>query len=105
MSLQLLCSGMAGKATSLPLYFCAVVGAGLVYDYFVDMKATPIDLRSWSDIVPSFTYEKTKPFFQMLVPTIDTVRFSSLLDICVSVERSVLFTGVSLDHIIPKATS
>jgi hypothetical protein len=32
---------------------------------------------------------------QMLVPTVDTVRFSFLLEACLDVQRSVLFTGVT----------
>jgi hypothetical protein len=32
---------------------------------------------------------------QMLVPTVDTVRFSYLLEACLDVQRSVLFTGVT----------
>lgn len=32
---------------------------------------------------------------QMLVPTIDTVRFSFLLEACLDVQRSVLLTGVT----------
>lgn len=31
----------------------------------------------------------------MLVPTVDTVRFSYLLEACLDVQRSVLFTGVT----------
>jgi dynein heavy chain len=31
----------------------------------------------------------------MLVPTVDTVRFSHLLELCLDVDRSVLFTGVT----------
>jgi hypothetical protein len=32
---------------------------------------------------------------QMLVPTVDTVRYSYLLEACLDVQRSVLFTGVT----------
>lgn len=32
---------------------------------------------------------------QMLVPTVDTVRFSALLELCLDVRRSVLLTGVT----------
>jgi hypothetical protein len=30
---------------------------------------------------------------QMLVPTVDTVRFAALMDACLAVGRSVLLTG------------
>ena len=35
------------------------------------------------------------PFFQILVPTIDTVRYSYLLKLLLSVDRSVNFNGVT----------
>jgi dynein heavy chain len=34
-------------------------------------------------------------WLQMLVPTVDTLRFSSMLELCLDVNRSVLFTGES----------
>ena len=50
-------------------------------------------LDSWEKIVPSFKYDKEVPFFEMLVPTIDTVRFGYLLEKLLSVRYSVLYTG------------
>lgn len=35
------------------------------------------------------------PYFDLLVPTVDTVRFGFLLEKLVSIERSVLFTGMT----------
>ena len=50
-------------------------GGGLVFDYMVDgSKAFPPEFRNWTEVVPGFTYNKALPYFQMLVPTIDTVR-------------------------------
>lgn len=37
-------------------------------------QSFPPEFRNWTEVVPSFAYNKTLPFFQMLVPTIDTVR-------------------------------
>jgi len=34
----------------------------------------PPEFRNWTEVVPSFMYNKALPYFQMLVPTIDTVR-------------------------------
>lgn len=47
----------------------------------------------WEKIVPKFVYDKTKPYFEMLVPTIDSVRYGYLMEKLVNVKRSVLFTG------------
>jgi len=72
-----------------------VPGSGTVFDYWVDMqsKGFPGFLRQWWEVIPPFEYKKDVPYFQMLVPTMDTVRFSYLLEACLDVNRSVLMTG------------
>lgn len=50
-------------------------------------------LLPWKKIIPSFKYNREQPFFEMLVPTTDTVRFGYLMEKLLSVRRSVLFTG------------
>lgn len=50
-------------------------------------------LESWDRIIPSFKYNTDQPFFEMLVPTTDTVRYGYLMEKLLSVQRSVLFTG------------
>jgi len=52
-------------------------------------------MEQWEKIVPNFKYNKSTPFFEILVPTVDTVRFGYLLDKLLSVGQSVLFTGNS----------
>ncbi|ESN90843.1 hypothetical protein HELRODRAFT_194633 [Helobdella robusta] len=50
-------------------------------------------MELWDKVVPLFKYSKEVPFFEILVPTVDTVRFSYLLDKLVSANQCVLFTG------------
>jgi hypothetical protein len=51
-------------------FVVSFAGGGLVYDYFVDCSRTfPPEFRAWTEIVPSFTYRKDIPYFQMLVRT------------------------------------
>ena len=50
-------------------------------------------MDSWERIVPTFKYNKEIPFFEMLVPTVDTVRFGYLLEKLLQVKQSVLYTG------------
>ncbi|XP_071360020.1 dynein axonemal heavy chain 6 [Trachinotus anak] len=50
-------------------------------------------LEPWETIIPSFKYSKEQPFFEMLVPTTDTIRYGYLMEKLLSVQRSVLFTG------------
>ena len=45
---------------------CTYPGVGLVFDYMVDFsRSFPPDLRGWGEMVPSFTYNKQLPFFQV----------------------------------------
>ncbi|GBF88264.1 dynein heavy chain axonemal protein, partial [Raphidocelis subcapitata] len=98
----------------------AFPGGGSVYDYQVVFARPPpgaaaaaaspgdpppagVELRGWSDSVPAFSYRRDLPFFQargaagacaaMLVPTVDTVRYAALLDLCIGVNRPLLLTG------------
>ncbi|XP_049961962.1 dynein axonemal heavy chain 6-like [Schistocerca serialis cubense] len=47
----------------------------------------------WSSIVPAFQFDREMPFFEMLVPTTDTVRFGYVTERLLSVKRHVLLTG------------
>ena len=50
-------------------------------------------LESWERIVPQFRYNMAEPFFNILVPTTDTMRFGFLLEKFLHVKQPVLFTG------------
>lgn len=52
-------------------------------------------MELWERIMPHFRYDQDVPFFEMLVPTVDTVRFGYLMEKLISVNRSVLFTGTT----------
>jgi dynein heavy chain len=41
----------------------------------------------WEDTVPLFEYDPKAPFFSILVPTVDTVRYTSILDILVQIGK------------------
>ena len=64
---------------------------GDLWSYYFDFELRRMD--TWEKIVPSFRYDKETPFFDMLVPTVDTVRFGYILEKLLSVRRSVLYTG------------
>eukprot|EP00899_Mesostigma_viride_P007437 jgi/Mesvir1/16695/Mv15092-RA.1 len=66
---------------------------GLLYDFFVNIKDDKFE--RWEEVVPPFHYKKDMEFFQMLVPTVDTVRYSYLLEQALVVNRSVLLNGVT----------
>ena len=47
----------------------------------------------WSRMVSSFRYDPEQPFFDMLVSTVDTVRFTEIMSKFIHVDYPVLFTG------------
>ena len=71
----------------------AFPGGGDVHDYYVDLPNK--DFKPWKDVVPDFEYDVKTPFFSMLVPTVDTVRYSFVFERSVDVMKPVLFTGHS----------
>ena len=64
---------------------------GDLFSYEIDVHRRRMEL--WEKSVPGFQYEKKKPFFDLLVPNIDSCRFGYLLEKLVSINKSVLFTG------------
>ena len=64
-----------------------------LYELFVDVPNG--QMEPWKTIVPEFKYDPAASFFSMLVPTQDTVRFSFVMDACLDIGKSVLFTGPS----------
>ena len=59
----------------------------------MDLDTKRMDL--WEKIIPQFKYNPEVPFFDMLVPTMDTVRFGYLMEKLLLVKHSVLFTGTT----------
>ena len=54
-----------------------------------------MDYIPWTHDVPKFEYSKDKSFFELVVPTKDTVRFSWLLKYQILNQNSVFFTGIT----------
>ena len=64
---------------------------GDLWSCYMDYETKRMDL--WEKIVPRFVYNPELPFFDMVVPTTDTVRFGYLLEKFLAVGHSVLYTG------------
>ncbi|OAJ44270.1 hypothetical protein BDEG_27524 [Batrachochytrium dendrobatidis JEL423] len=62
-----------------------------VFGFFVDLKSRNFVL--WDDIVASFKFSADIPYFDMVVPTTDTVKYAYLLEALVSNSYPTLFTG------------
>ena len=67
--------------------------SGLVYDYYVDVHDN--SFKPWTEICPKFEYDRTKSFFDVLVPTLDTVRYSYVMQLLSDVNRGALLIGES----------
>eukprot|EP00599_Poterioochromonas_sp_BG-1_P017876 CAMPEP_0173166600 /NCGR_PEP_ID=MMETSP1105-20130129/22117_1 /TAXON_ID=2985 /ORGANISM="Ochromonas sp., Strain BG-1" /LENGTH=3828 /DNA_ID=CAMNT_0014087887 /DNA_START=639 /DNA_END=12125 /DNA_ORIENTATION=- len=68
-------------------------GGGTAFDYYVDMKEARF--REWTEIVPSFKYDDTVPYFSLIVPTTDTCRFSYVMKALITVDKPCFITGVT----------
>ncbi|PRP88057.1 dynein heavy chain 6, axonemal-like [Planoprotostelium fungivorum] len=68
-----------------------IPGTQTIYYYYVDMQSKA--LAKWSDQVPDFQYDPKIPYFQMIVPTVDSVRYTFLMNRLMKVNRPVLFSG------------
>ena len=51
--------------------------------------------EGWEKILPVFKYNPEDAFFDILVPTVDTVRFGYIMEKLLTVNQSVLFTGLT----------
>uniref|UniRef100_A0A8D2JQJ9 Dynein axonemal heavy chain 6 n=1 Tax=Sciurus vulgaris TaxID=55149 RepID=A0A8D2JQJ9_SCIVU len=67
--------------------------SGDLWSIHVDFDTKRMD--PWERIIPTFKYNRDVPFFEMLVPTMDTVRFGYLMEKLLAVKHSVLFTGMT----------
>ena len=68
---------------------------GYVFDFFVDFSGSLPALRNWEEQVPTFQYDREIPFFDMLVPTVTTVKFGYLMSKLLNGNHPVLFTGIT----------
>jgi len=65
---------------------------GSVYDYFFDLKKDK-SFKMWNTKVPPFVFDKEVPYFELLVPTSDTYKYSYCLELLLSREKPSFFTG------------
>jgi len=64
---------------------------GDVYEFGIDQELHR--LGPWSDQIPAFAYDPAASFFEILVPTADTVKYKFLLRSLVGAGHNVLLTG------------
>ena len=65
--------------------------SGDMFEYYVDIESRRFE--KWDNILPEFKYKSEVPYFDILVPTVDTVRYGFLMEKLLGQRRAVIFTG------------
>ena len=60
-----------------------------VYGYYLDNT----DFKHWNDKVEGFQYVQEVPYFNLMVQTIDTYRYSYIIKWLVQFKKNVYVTG------------
>jgi dynein heavy chain len=69
---------------------------GSAFDFFYDASKKEPLFVNWKDKVQPFVYDASLPYFQLMVPTIDTYRHAFLLEMLYTHStKPIFFTGVS----------
>eukprot|EP00818_Percolomonas_sp_WS_P004783 CAMPEP_0117442044 /NCGR_PEP_ID=MMETSP0759-20121206/3945_1 /TAXON_ID=63605 /ORGANISM="Percolomonas cosmopolitus, Strain WS" /LENGTH=4215 /DNA_ID=CAMNT_0005233913 /DNA_START=112 /DNA_END=12759 /DNA_ORIENTATION=- len=66
---------------------------GDIYDYYVHIEKQ--EFRKWKEIVGEYAYDPHEPYFNIMVPTVDSTRLQYLMKALVGQQRHMLINGVS----------
>ncbi|CAH2313074.1 dynein heavy chain 12, axonemal [Pelobates cultripes] len=90
---------LSGKSEAHPLpvavgkWECPFDEKGLVYDYVYELKGKGHWVH-WNEFIKNTTIGDNKTKIQdIIVPTIDTVRYTFLMELCIQYEKPLLFVG------------
>lgn len=64
-----------------------------VYAYYLD--TSDLMFKHWDNLVPQFEYDPEEAYFNLLVPTLDTTRFSFVIEYLLNRKKHVYVTGAS----------
>ena len=67
--------------------------SGTVFDVFFDSQSSDLSFKSWNEKIQEFIYMKDAPYFNLMVQTNDTVRFSFILEWLLIFEKRPFVTG------------
>ncbi|KAH8608939.1 putative Dynein heavy chain N terminal region 2 domain1 [Trypanosoma vivax] len=68
-----------------------IPNSGSVYDYTIDFNTRL--MVPWESCMDEFKYDPKVPFFNILVPTVDTMRYSALANLLIQYGKPLLFNG------------
>lgn len=78
---------------TLTKYLCRLPAGCDLWDLYLNVAQRR--LEPWVRITPTYKYDPQTPFFEMLVPTVDTVRFGYIMEKLLAISQPVLFTGIT----------
>ena len=64
---------------------------GLIYDYLFDLSTQ--EWIPWMETTKPYSFEPSKPFADIIVPTMDSIRYTYFLDVLMKQDIHTLFTG------------
>ncbi|XP_069668946.1 dynein axonemal heavy chain 6 isoform X3 [Periplaneta americana] len=70
-----------------------IPSSGDLWNVFVSIQARRLDL--WERLTPLFQYNPAVPFFDITVPTTETIRMGYIMERLLEVKYPVLFTGLT----------
>lgn len=56
--------------------------------------------ENWDTIVPKFVYNADTPYFELLVPTVDSIRYAYVMQRLVQMNQPVMLTGTTGKRIL-----
>lgn len=65
-----------------------------IFDHMINPE-TQQSFISWATKVPEFVFDKEAQFFDLLVPTIDTIKYSHIIELMIDIEKPIILTGES----------
>ena len=77
----------------LTYFYSSIPSSGDLWNVYVNIETRRLDL--WESLVPVFTYIPNTPFFEMTVPTRETVRIGFIMERLLAIKHPVLLTGLT----------
>jgi dynein heavy chain len=77
------------------LFKVGLPASGSAFDYFFDMKTKERLFKPWQEKVTNFSYIKDTPFFELMVETEMTFKYSWCLELLLEGGKSAFYTGNS----------
>lgn len=51
--------------------------------------------ENWNTVVPDFIYKTSTPFYELLVPTVDSIRYTNVMQRIMKMNQPVMLTGTT----------